>query len=147
MTPTPEAIAAIVSVACRRMLLAVLLVVVPLDGRDTCSARAQLRQVASLVLEASLADDVELAILAVRTIDQPGQRRALECGEMLAGQVSHQIGRRKDRLAIDQLQTTLLPMRSSLAASRDSSRVAPALRRCVHNLACEWPARSCSPPF
>ena len=40
--------------------LAVLLVVVPLDGGDAGSARAQLREVASLVLEAALADDVEL---------------------------------------------------------------------------------------
>ena len=56
--------------------VAVLLVVVPLDGGDGGSARAQLCQVASLVLEASLADDVELAILAVRTIDQPPAPRA-----------------------------------------------------------------------
>ena len=52
MTSAPDAIAAIVSAACRRIRSPRSVVVVPLDADDRCSRRAQLRQVARLVLEA-----------------------------------------------------------------------------------------------
>ena len=65
----------------------------------------------------------------MRTLDQPAmQDRPLERGQVLAGQVAHEIGRREDRLAVDQLQWTLLPMPRRVAAGRDTSPVASGQR-------------------
>ena len=47
---------------------------------------------------------------------------------MLAGKVAHEIGRREDRLTVDQLQWTLLPMPRRVAAGRDTSPVASGQR-------------------
>ena len=55
------------------------------------------------MLESALTDDVELTVLAHRLRHEAGQRRPLERGEVLAGQVADEIGRGEDGLAVDQL--------------------------------------------
>jgi hypothetical protein len=45
-----------------------------------------------LVLQAAGADDVELGIGPVRPLGQSGERRPLERGQLLAGQVTDQVG-------------------------------------------------------
>ena len=53
------------------------------------------------MLEAAPADDVELGVVAHRALDQPGQRRALELGQVLAGEVADEVRGRVDGLAVD----------------------------------------------
>ncbi len=84
--------------------LASFLGVVARDLDDRLARDGEVGKVASLVLEAPLANDVELAIVAVRSIDETGQGRTLQGSEMLAGQVADEIGGGEDRLPVDQLQ-------------------------------------------
>jgi hypothetical protein len=56
------------------------------------------------MLETALADHVELRIRPVGPLRQPRQRRALELGEVLAGQIADEVRSREDRLAVDELQ-------------------------------------------
>ncbi len=100
-------------------LLAPLLVVTPLDGDDGAPLFAQLAEVALLVLDAAPADDVELAIVAVRPLYEARERRALEGGEMLAGQVAHEIRGGKDGRAVNELHRSL-----QRSVGLDSSTVA-----------------------
>ena len=83
--------------------IATLLVLVALDRRHPEPSIAQIGEVASLMLESAPADDVELAILAHRLRHETRQRRPLERGEVLAGQVADEVGCREDGLAVDQL--------------------------------------------
>ena len=72
---------------------------------------------------------LELPIVAMRPLDEsPCSDGSLEGGQVLAGQVAHEIGRREDRLTVDQLQWTLLPMPRRVAAGRDTSPVASGQR-------------------
>jgi hypothetical protein len=74
-----------------------------LDARDLPPAALELRQIAGLVLETALRDQVYLRVESHRPIDQPGHGRQLEPDQMLARQEPDQIGCREDRLAIDEL--------------------------------------------
>ena len=66
------------------------------------------------MLEAAAADDVELAVLTDRPVDEAGQRRPLERGEVLAGEIANEIGRGEDGLAVDQLhRCTFFPLMHS----------------------------------
>jgi hypothetical protein len=56
------------------------------------------------VLLASPADDVQLRVRSLRPVDETLQRRALERGQVLAGEEAHEIGRGEDGLAVDFLQ-------------------------------------------
>jgi hypothetical protein len=79
-------------------------VVVPgVDSRDASPVGFQSRQVASLVLETSLRDEVDFRIDPGRAFHQPGERRQLQAHEVLAGQETDQIGRGEDRIAADEL--------------------------------------------
>ena len=53
------------------------------------------------MLEAAPADDVELGIVAHRSLDQPGQGSAFELGQVLAGEVGDEVRGRVDRLPVD----------------------------------------------
>ena len=58
--------------------VAALGLVIASDLDDGSALRAQVGEVASLVLEPATADDVELAVLSHRLLDEAGQRGALE---------------------------------------------------------------------
>ncbi len=74
---------------------------IELDGRRRPAVGQQVREEARLVLEAALADDVELRVVAHRSLDQTGQRGAFELGQVLAGEVGDEIGGGVDRSAVD----------------------------------------------
>src|SRR5918992_429600 len=108
-------------------LIAPLRFVVAGDLDDMAAFVTELGEGARLVLEPPAADDVELWIAPLRAVDEPGQRRALERGEVLAGQVADEIGRGEDGLAVDQLHRfRWSPSCVSLPCARDSSPVASA---------------------
>ena len=66
------------------------------------------------MLEAAAPDHVELAVLASRPVDKVLQRRPLERGEVLAGEIANEIGRGEDGLAVDQLhRCTFIPLMHS----------------------------------
>ena len=106
MTSAPAAIAAIVSAAAARSWS-------PWSAIEPSSrivvgrtaVGSQVGEEASLVLEAALADDVELGIVAHRPLDQAGQRGAFELRQVLAGEVGDEIGGGVDRTAVDPICT------------------------------------------
>ena len=67
----------------------------------TRPSRAQVGQEARFVLEAALADDVELRIVADRTIDETGRGGAFELGQMLAGEEGDKVSGGIDGSAVD----------------------------------------------
>ncbi len=69
------------------------------------------------MLESAAADDIELGIVAHRALDEPRERRPLELGQVLAGEVADQVGGGIDRPAIDRLHS------GTLASIRVSSPV------------------------
>ena len=73
------------------------------DLDDGPALRPQLGQVALLVLLAPPPEDVQLRVVDMWSPHQPGQRRAFEGGEVLAFEVSDQIGGGVDRLPVNQL--------------------------------------------
>ena len=93
--------------------------------------------VARLVVEAAMADDVELGVVAHRPMDEPGERGALELGQVLAGEVADEIGGGVDGPAVDRLHLLTLPRvddtspvtgRVTLRAMTGSSRQGPSDR-------------------
>ncbi len=62
---------------------------------------AQVGEEAGFVLEAALADDVELRIVADRTIDEPGDGGAFQLGQMLAGEEGDKVGSGIDGSTVD----------------------------------------------
>src|SRR5215207_9036611 len=56
-----------------------------LDGHDRPTLRGQVGQVPLLMLEAALADHVELGIVAHRALDETRERCPLELRQVLAG--------------------------------------------------------------
>ena len=72
-----------------------------LDLDDVPAVGSQVREEARLVLEAAPADDVELGIVAHRPLDEAGQGRPFELGQVLAGQVGDEVRGRIDRPAVD----------------------------------------------
>ena len=96
-----------------------------LDLDDVAAGRAQLREEARLVLEAPSADDVELRVVAHRPLDEPGQSRALELGQVLAGEVGDEVRGRIDRPAVDAIHAAQPYQRTvtaRLSRPRDSIR-------------------------
>ena len=87
-----------------------------LDRR--ASRRLQVGEVALLVLEAALADDVELGIVAHRPLDEVGQGGPLELGEVLAGQIGDQVRRGEDGSPIDQLHASTIARVATACLSR-----------------------------
>ena len=53
------------------------------------------------MLEAAPADDVELGVVAHRPLDEPGEGRPLELGQVLAGEVGDEVRGGVDGLAVD----------------------------------------------
>ena len=110
MTSSPAAIASIVSAAAARSWS-------PWSSIEPSSVivdrgpaiGAEVGQEARLVLEAALADDVELRVVAHRPLDQAGQRGPFELGQVLAGEVGDEVGGRVDRSAVDGLHGRTLP--------------------------------------
>ena len=76
---------------------------IQLDGHDAKTSVAKLGKVARLVVKSSTADDLKLRIGSARAHHEAMQRRALKCSQVLAGEEAHQIGRRVDGGAVDQL--------------------------------------------
>ena len=104
MTSAPGAIAAIVVGRGRAELLAAVLDrAVQLDRDGGPTVRREVGEVARLVLEAALADDVELRVVAHRPLDEAGQRRALELGQVLAGEVGDEVRGGVDGPPVDRL--------------------------------------------
>ena len=83
------------------LLAAILDRPVQLDLDGVATRRLEVGQVARLVLEPALADDVELGVVAHRALDQPGQGRALELGQVLAGEVGDEVRGGVDGPAVD----------------------------------------------
>jgi hypothetical protein len=81
----------------------VLGLVIPLDAHHVPSAGLELGEVAQLVLLAPTADDIELGIRSIRTLDQAAQGSGFERRQVLTGEVADQIGRGEDGRAVDQL--------------------------------------------
>ena len=91
---------------------------VEVDPDDASAFGLELREVALLVLEASLADDIELGIGPHRPVDETGHRRPLERGQMLAGEIGDQVRGGVDGPPVDRLHD------ATLAAGRVSLPVA-----------------------
>ena len=69
-------------------------------------------EVTRLVLEPASADDVELRVFAHRTLGQPGERRAFQLGQVLAGEECDEVRCGVDGLAVDPVhQARWLPRR------------------------------------
>ena len=90
-----------------------------LDRRHVQTIGTQLIQIPLLVLESTLADDVELAIVAMRPLDEPGNGRSLERREVFAGEVTDEVGRGEDGRPVDELHGD-----TKRSAGLDSSTVA-----------------------
>ena len=73
------------------------------DPGHAPAAALELRQVARLVLQAALGDQVDLRIEALRPLDQAGQGRQLQPDEMLAGQEADEVRGGEDGAAVDEL--------------------------------------------
>src|SRR5690606_25360383 len=76
-------------------------------GHDPAFDRLELRQVATLVRITSAGDQIELRILADRSVDEAGERRPLQVREMLAGEEGDEVGGRGDELAVQELHERL----------------------------------------
>ena len=74
-------------------------VLLDLDGDSALGA--EVREVPRFVLEAALADDVELRVVADRPLHEPGDGRALKLGQMLAGEEGDEVRGGVDGSAVD----------------------------------------------
>jgi hypothetical protein len=81
------------------------------------------------MLLAAAADDVQLRVVQVRPLDQPGQRRALERRQVLAGEIADKIGSGEDGLAVNELQWWFLPCAEGSVSPRQLA---------CHDLARRW---------
>jgi hypothetical protein len=70
-----------------------------LDGDPALGT--QVGEVARLVLEATLADDVELRILADGSLDESGDGGAFQLGQMLAGEEGYEVRGGVDGSTVD----------------------------------------------
>ena len=75
-----------------------------LDGDSALGA--QVREVPGFVLETALADDIELRVVADRPLHEPGDGRALELGQMLAGEEGDKVRGGVDGSAVDAIHST-----------------------------------------
>src|SRR5437667_9358600 len=78
------------------------------DDRDS-AIRLEVREETSLVLESSLADDVELRVIPHGPVDELGQRRTLQLRQVLAGEIGDEIRGRVDGAAVNRLHGPTLP--------------------------------------
>ena len=76
-------------------------VLVDLDHAQ--AAVAQVLEVALLVLDAALRDEVDRRVVADRLLDEPGERGALEREPVVAGEVADEVGGGIDGTTVDQL--------------------------------------------
>ena len=76
---------------------------IALDRHDAPSRGAQVVEVALLVRDAPLRDELDRRVVADGLLDEPGQRRALERQAMRAREEPDEVGRGVDRPAVDQL--------------------------------------------
>ena len=79
-------------------------VLLDLDG--DAARGAQVGEVPRLVLEAALADDVELRIVADRPLHESGDGGAFELGQMLAGEEGDKVCGGVDGPAVDAIHAT-----------------------------------------
>ncbi len=101
---------------------------VELDASDGSSVRLELAQVALLVLEAALADHIELGIGAHRPLHQARHRRALELREVLTGEIGDQVRGGVDGSSVDRLHDrTLASVSDRLPVGGPTRRDASAL--------------------
>src|SRR4029450_2964755 len=63
----------------------------------------ELIEIPGFMREAALPDDLELAVVPVRTLEDAEEDPALERREVLAGEVADEIGRGEDGRAVDEL--------------------------------------------
>ena len=98
-------------------------------GRDldhVAARRAQIGEEPRLMLEAAATDDVELRVGAHRPTDEAGQRRALELGQMLTGEIGDEVRGRIDRPAVDTIHAPKPYQRNVPARlSRRSASIRP----------------------
>jgi hypothetical protein len=92
------------------------------DGRDREACVFEPRQVAPLVLEAALVEDVEDGVGVVRAPHQAVQRGALEGGQVPAGEEGDEVGGRVDRGAVDAVHGRRLPTSVSYTRRERGSR-------------------------
>jgi hypothetical protein len=85
------------------LVAAVLDRAVQLDPGSVAAGGFEVGEVALLVLEATLANEVELGVGPVGPVDEAGRGGLLEVGQVLAGEVTDEVGRRVDGLPVDQL--------------------------------------------
>ena len=95
-----------------------------LDLDHDATLRAEIGEEARLVLEAALADDVELRVVAHRSLDKTRERGALELGEVFAGEIGDEVRGRVDRVPVDSIACL-----GTVAAGRASLPVRPPDRR------------------
>ena len=74
-----------------------------IDAGDAPALCFERCQIAGLVLEAALGDQVDLRIEPDRPVDQTGHRRELQADQVLARQIADQIGRGEDGAVVDEL--------------------------------------------
>ena len=90
-----------------------------LDRR--AAGRGEVGEVALLVLEAALADDVELGVVAHGPLHEPGLGGALERGQVLAGEVGDEVRGGIDRAAIDAVHLVGIRLHAATVAARRAS--------------------------
>ncbi len=99
---------------------------VRVDARDLPSRGFEIGQVALLVGEPALLQDVELRVRAHRPPHQARRRGQLQSGQVLAGQEPDEVRGREDGLAVDELHGRADPPagddQDPTAASRPRSR-------------------------
>ena len=77
-----------------------------LDLHDLPTLRPQVREEARLVLEAALADDVELRVVAHRSLHESGEGSAIELGQVLAGEECDKVRGGIDGSAVDAIHSS-----------------------------------------
>ncbi len=79
---------------------------IELDRDGLATGGGEVGEIALFVLEPALADDVELGVVAHGAPHEAGERRALELGQVLAGEVRDEVGGGVDRSPIDRLHAS-----------------------------------------
>src|SRR5262249_37894906 len=89
------------------------------DDDDDPAFGLQVGEVALLMLEPALADDVELGVVTLGPLDESGHGGALEPGQVLTGEVGAEIRGGEARPPVDLLHEPPLPgRRDSLPVTR-----------------------------
>jgi hypothetical protein len=81
---------------------------VGLDPRDPPAVRLEVSQIARLVPQAALLDDVQLGVVAERAVHQARQAGQLQGHQVLAGEEADEVAGGEDGLAVDQLHAVVV---------------------------------------